>query len=59
MSIGPSRYRATWCPGPPTRTGCVTGVAVLGYKGDRMEEPIRLREWKRANLWHVMGRMRV
>jgi hypothetical protein len=35
------------------------GAAVVEYKGDRMEEPIRSREWKLANLWHVKGRMRV
>jgi hypothetical protein len=35
------------------------GAAVVEYKGDRLEEPIRSREWKLANLWHVGGRMRV
>ncbi len=34
-------------------------AAIVEYKGERMEEPIRPREWKLANLWHVNGRMRV
>jgi hypothetical protein len=33
--------------------------AVVEYKGERIEEPIRARDWKLANLWHVRGRMRV
>ncbi len=35
------------------------GASVVEYNGDRLEEPIRLREWKLANLWHVKGRMPV
>jgi hypothetical protein len=34
-------------------------AAVVEYKGERIEEPIRSREWKLANLWHVSGRMKV
>jgi hypothetical protein len=33
--------------------------AVVEYEGDRMEEPIRSRDWKVVNLWHVNGQMRV
>jgi hypothetical protein len=45
-----------WDPDPYFMT---TRAAVVEYKGERMEEPIRSREWKLANLWHVRGRMRV
>ena len=34
-------------------------AAVVEYKGERMEEPIRSREWKLANMWHEEERMRV
>jgi hypothetical protein len=43
-----------WDPDPYFMTEM---AAVVEYKGERMEEPIRLREWKLANLWHVNGRM--
>jgi hypothetical protein len=33
--------------------------AVVEYKGEKIEEPVRSREWKWANLWHDGGRMRV
>ena len=45
-----------WDPDPYFMT---EAAAVVDYKGDRLEEPIRSREWKLANLWHVNGRMRV
>jgi hypothetical protein len=34
-------------------------AAVVEYKGERMEEPIRSRQWKLASLWHISGRIRV
>jgi hypothetical protein len=45
-----------WDPDPYLKTDT---VAVVEYKGKRIEEPIRSREWKLANLWHVGGRMRL
>ena len=45
-----------WDADPYFMTG---EAAVVEYKGERMEEPIRSREWKWTNLWHVEGRMRV
>jgi hypothetical protein len=34
-------------------------TAVVEFKGDLMQEPIRSREWKLEILWHVNGRLRV
>jgi len=45
-----------WDPDPYLMTDT---VAVEEYKGKRIEEPIRSREWKLANLWHAGGRMRL
>jgi len=45
-----------WDPDPYHMTDT---AAVVQYKGDRMEEPIRSRGWKLVNLWHVGGRMKV
>jgi hypothetical protein len=45
-----------WDPDPYFMTD---ELAVIDYKGERLEEPIRLREWKLEKLWHVNGRMRV
>jgi hypothetical protein len=45
-----------WDPDPYFMTD---EMAVVEYKGERIEEPTRSREWKLANLWHVSGKMRV
>ena len=46
-------------PWDPDPYRMCNGAAVVEYKGDRMEEPIRSREWRLANLWHEKGRMRI
>jgi hypothetical protein len=35
------------------------GRAVVEYKGERIEEPVRDRAWKWTHLWHDGGRMRI
>jgi hypothetical protein len=45
-----------WDPDPYFMT---ESKAVVKYKGERIDEPIRSRGWKLANLWHVSGRIKV